>query len=106
MRTRNLLRLVGACSLVLATSLSVSTPASAWAGLSDKQKAHIEEFFHCNLLMWTDLDQFEAEQPPCGGTPNASALSSSGGTPRFETDQPCYRYPDEGSTSRLSYCPE
>jgi hypothetical protein len=77
MRNSRLPRLVGAAVLATATLLSLSTSANAWAGLSDKQKAHIEEFIHCNTLMWTDLAQFEAEQPPCGGNPNPGLKSIS-----------------------------
>lgn len=111
MRTRSLLRLASVASLALATALSISSPASAFAGLSDKQKAHIEEFFHCNYLMWTDLVQFEAEQPPCGGTPNVDlksiAATGSGSTKRERPD-PCENYPSGLVTiqGQPEYCPE
>ncbi|WP_423068153.1 hypothetical protein [Devosia sp. CN2-171] len=83
MRNRVLLRLVGAAVLATASLLSLSTSASAFVGFSDKQKAHIDEYIHCKILLLTDLAAFEAEQPPCGGTPNADlksiAATGSGG---------------------------
>jgi hypothetical protein len=79
MRTRDVLRLVGATSLATAGLLSLSTSANAWAGLSAQQQAHIETIIHCNILMWTDIKQFEAEQPPCGGTPAAKMDTMVGG---------------------------
>jgi hypothetical protein len=67
MRSRDILQLAGVCAFGLLASLSFSSSASAFAGLSDKQKAHIEEYIHCKTLLWTDLAAFEAD-PACGGT--------------------------------------
>ena len=69
MRNRDVLRLVGAASLAAVSLFSFTASANAWAGLSEKQQAHIDEFIHCKILLLTDIRQFEAEQPPCGGTP-------------------------------------
>lgn len=93
MRNRSLLRLVGAAVLASATLLSLSTSASAFSGLSDKQKAHIDEYIHCKILLLTDLAAFEAEQPPCGGTPivGINSIMGSGGSapPRGKPNIPC-----------------
>lgn len=75
MRIRDLLRLAGAAVLATTGLLAYTTSASAFVGLSDKQKAHIEEYIHCKILLLTDLAAFEAEQPPCGGKPNTSLNS-------------------------------
>lgn len=75
MRNHDLFRLFGATVLAASSLLAFSTSANAFAGLSDKQKAHIEEYIHCKTLLLTDLAAFEAEQPPCGGTPNVGLKS-------------------------------
>lgn len=104
MRNHNLPRLVGAAVLATATLLSLSTSASAWAGLSDKQKAHIEEYIHCKTLLLTDLAAFEAEQPPCGGTPATASIlpTGSGG---FEYRRPEKPDCDNQAESRIDGCP-
>lgn len=110
MRNSRLPRLVGAAVLATATLLSLSTSANAWAGLSDKQKAHIEEFIHCNTLMWTDLAQFEAEQPPCGGNPNPGLKSisamGSGGNSYRRPDKPDCEYPSGTVSALIIICPQ
>lgn len=94
MRNRDVMRLVGAASLAAISLFSYTTSASAWVGLSDKQKAYVEEYIHCKTLLFTDIKQFEAEQPPCGGTPNVDLKSlmptGSGGhyKPRCEYECP------------------
>ena len=107
MRNHHLPRLVGAAVLATATLLSLSTSASAWAGLSDKQKAHIEEYIHCKTLLLTDLAAFEAEQPPCGGTPNAGTRSltptGDGGYEYRRPEKPDCEYPTE--LARIDICP-
>lgn len=99
MRNRHLLRLAGAAVLATASLLSISTSASAFVGLSDKQKAHIDEYFHCKMLLLTDLAAFEAEQPPCGGTPNADlksiAATGNGGSDHRKREEPNCDYPTE-----------
>jgi hypothetical protein len=109
MRNRDLLRLAGAAVLASASLLSFSTSASAFSGLSDKQKAHIEEYIHCKILLLTDLAAFEAEQPPCGGNPNVGIHSiigspGSGAPDRCEyengTDSLVYENGD------YEYCPK
>jgi len=89
MRNRDLLRLAGACALGVVATLSYSSSASAYAGLSDRQKAHIEEYIHCKILLWTDLAAFEAD-PACGGTvvETRSIFSSGSGGPPPKRDEP------------------
>lgn len=78
MRNLDLLRLAGAATLGIASVLACSSPASAFAGLSDRQTSHIEEYIHCRTLLWTDLDAFNAD-PVCGGTPGVDWKSMSSG---------------------------
>ena len=61
MRNRDLLRCAGALALGMLAAVSYSSSASAFSGLSDKQKSHIEVNIHCNILLWTDLKAFEAD---------------------------------------------
>lgn len=110
MRNRNLLRLAGVALLASASLLSFSTSANAWAGLSDKQKAHIEEYIHCKILLLTDLAAFEAEQPPCGGNPNvgtASMAPAGSGYDYRKPEEPHCEYPS-GKTALVEgpYCPQ
>ncbi len=103
MRIRNLLRLAGACAFGVLAACSYSSSASAFAGLSDKQKAHIDEYIHCKILLWTDLAAFEAD-PACGGTAVETRSifpTGSGGSKRYEPPEEC-EYP----TGRIiSECP-
>lgn len=98
MRNHDLLRLAGAAVLATAGLLSFSTSASAFVGLSDKQQAHIEEYIRCKTLLLTDLAAFEAEQPPCGGTPNVGIKSiagmGNGGGERRRPEKPDCEYPN------------
>lgn len=91
MRRHNLLRLAGACALGLVASLSYASSASAFAGLSAKQQAHIETYIHCKTLLLTDFKAFAAD-PLCGGTPNFDRRSMGteigGATPPPEKE-PC-----------------
>lgn len=93
MRSRNVLQLAGACAFGLLASLSYSSSASAFAGLSDKQRAHVDEYIHCKILLWTDLAAFEAD-PACGGTvveTRSIVPTGSGGFKRYEP--PTCEYP-------------
>ncbi len=67
MRNRKIPGLAGACALGLLVAVSYSSSASAFGGLSDRQKAHIDEYIQCKILLMTDLAAFEAD-PACGGT--------------------------------------
>lgn len=105
MRKRDLLQLAGACAFGLLASLSYSSSASAFAGLSDKQKAHMDEYIHCKILLLTDLAAFEAD-PACGGLPNVDLKSmasviGSGGKKRPTCEYPTYSLLAE---SEYPYC--
>jgi hypothetical protein len=76
MRNR-LIGAIGAASFALTTILATSTGASAFSGLSAKQKAHIDEYFMCKTLLLTDVAAFNATEP-CGGTPSGDTASMSG----------------------------
>lgn len=93
MHIRDVARLAGAATLAAVSLFSYTTSASAWVGLSDKQKTHIEEYIHCKILLLTDIKQFEAEQPPCGGTPYADLKSlmptGSGGEQKMRCEYEC-----------------
>jgi len=100
MRNRDFLAVAGACALGLVASLSFSSPASAYAGLSERQRAHIAEYFHCRHLLWTDIPAFEAD-PVCGGPPNLdrqSMLESGNGAPPSK-EPPACEYPSYSSFS-------
>lgn len=103
MRNRELLQLAGAAAFGLLAAVSYSSSASAFSGLSDKQKAHVEVNIHCSMLLWTDLAAFEAD-PACGGTvvETRSILpTGSGGFKRYQPPVEC-EYP----TGRvISECP-
>ncbi|WP_439600357.1 hypothetical protein [Devosia sp.] len=105
MRNRDLLRCAGALALGMLAAVSYSSSASAFSGLSDKQKSHIEVNIHCNILLWTDLKAFEAD-PACGGTvvETRSILpTGSGGAKRYEPPPQECEYP----TQRIvSECPQ
>lgn len=73
MRNR-LIGAIGAASFALTTILATSTGASAFSGLSAKQKAHIDEYFMCKTLLLTDVAAFNATEP-CGGTPSGNTAS-------------------------------
>lgn len=108
MRNHRLLRLAGAAALATASLLSFSTSASAFVGLSDKQKAHIEEYIHCKILLLTDLDAFEAEQPPCGGTPNVGlksiAPTGNGGDDHRRPEKPDCQTPARTGLTEIIIC--
>jgi hypothetical protein len=103
MRKRDLLQLAGACAFGMLATLSYSSAATA-AGLSDKQRAHIEEYIHCKILLLTDLAAFEAE-PPCGGTAvetrSIFPTGSGGGQPR----KPSCEYPTPSLLAQSEYPP-
>lgn len=67
MRNSVVLRLVSAAALALMAPV-MSSPASAFVGLSDKQADEVSEFIKCKiyLLKW-DLESFEAD-PDCGSS--------------------------------------
>ncbi|MDC9824259.1 hypothetical protein PRN20_10970 [Devosia sp. ZB163] len=107
MRRSDLLRLLGVASLAVAASISLSaTAATAFSGLSDKQKAHIEEYFHCKKLLWTDIPAFNAD-PVCGGSGQyeLKSLAPTGDGVRPPPREPdCeWEYPEFGRQS--SECP-
>lgn len=106
MRNRDLLRLAGACAFGLIASLSYSSSASAFVGLSDKQKAHIDEYIHCKILLLTDIPAFEAD-PACGGTPNIDlkSLGSVQGSGGGRYEPPTCEYPTYSLTSESEYPP-
>lgn len=89
MRSRELLQLTGACAFGLLAAFSYSSSASAFAGLSDKQKAHIDEYIHCKILLWTDLAAFEAD-PACGGAAveTRSIFPTGSGSPQKHEEPP------------------
>lgn len=107
MRSRDILQLAGACALGLLASLSYSSSASAFAGLSDKQKAYVDEYIHCKTLLWTDLAAFEAD-PACGGTVvEARSIAPNGsgpGTPRVDPPKQECEY-EESILTFLRECP-
>lgn len=108
MRNRDLLRLAGACAFGLVASLSYSSSASAFSGLSAKQQAHIEEYIHCKILLLTDLVAFAAD-PACGGSPNVDTKSmasgpGSGPTKRYEPPTCEYTTYSLTSTSEYPIC--
>ena len=77
MRKLELLRLAGALGLAIAGCSVVVAPAQA-AGLSDKQKDEIAEFFKCEgYLLRGDLVSFEADAD-CGHGPPVMDLKSLG----------------------------
>lgn len=104
MRSRDVLQFAGACAFGLLASLSFSSSASAFAGLSDKQKAHIDEYIHCKILLWTDLAAFEAD-PACGGAgveTRSLFPTGSGSAPQRHEPPTCEYHP----TGRvISECP-
>jgi hypothetical protein len=106
MRKPNLLRLAGACAFGLLAAVSYSSSASAFAGLSDRQKAHIDEYFHCKFLLLTDLAAFEAD-PACGGTvvEAHSIFPTGSGDPQVRYEPPVCEYPTMSLLTE-SYCDE
>lgn len=104
MRKRDLLQLAGACAFGLLAAVSYSSGASAFAGLSDKQKAHIDEYIQCKILLWTDLAAFEAD-PACGGTPNVDlkSMASGSGSGIVHYEPPTCEYPTISLTSVSEY---
>jgi hypothetical protein len=105
MRSRDILQLAGACALGLLASLSYSSSATAFAGLSDKQKAYVDEYVHCKILLWTDLAAFDAD-PACGGTAvetrSIAPHDSGTGTPKPPKDECEY---EESIITFLRECP-
>ena len=75
---KHLIGALGAASFALLTVLATSSGATAFSGLSAKQKAHIGEYFMCQKLLLTDVATFNATEP-CGGTPSGSTASLFGG---------------------------
>lgn len=101
MHSRNIVRLAGACAFGLLASLTVSSSASAFGGLSDKQRAHIEEYIHCKILLLTDLAAFEAE-PPCGGSVLETRSIAPSGSGNFQPKYVPYRDPCYGGGDNYS----
>ncbi|OEO31512.1 hypothetical protein VW23_015940 [Devosia insulae DS-56] len=104
MRKRDLLQLAGACAFGLLATLSYSSTATA-AGLSDKQRAHIEEYIHCKTLLLTDLAAFEAEQPPCGGTALETRSIFPTGSGGGHIRKPTCEYPTYSLLTESEYPP-
>ena len=106
MRNRKLMQLAGACALGLLAAASYSSSASAFAGLSDRQKAHIDEYIHCKILLWTDLAAFEAD-PACGGTvvETRSIFPTGSGAPQKRYEPPTCEYPTISLLTESQYPP-
>ena len=99
---KRLAGVLGAASLSLTMILTGSTGANAFIGLSDGQKAHIDEYFMCKWLLLTDIPTYEATEP-CGGTPTGGSLltgKSSSGKP----DKPNCEYEYEYESLTIDYC--
>lgn len=95
MRNSVVLRMAGAAVLALMAGSVMTSPATAFVGLSDKQADEISEFIKCKTyLLKGDLASFEADDD-CGGGPVVSEfLGANGGGGHKERD--CYEYPSEG----------
>lgn len=93
MRKHDLLKLAGVCAFGLLSTLAYTSPAAAF-GLSDKQKAHIDEYIHCKILLWTDLAAFE-DDPACGGTvvETRSIFPTGSGDVQKRREPPTCEYP-------------
>lgn len=80
MRNSVVLRLASAAVLALMAGSVMSSPATAFVGLSDKQADEISEFIKCKTyLLKGDLRSFSAD-PDCGKGPVASGyLGAHGG---------------------------
>jgi len=96
MRNSVVLRLASAAALSLMAGSVMTSPATAFVGLSDKQADEVSEFIKCKtyLLKW-DLQSFEAD-PDCGKGPvSVQSLTygenaSGGGKPHDECYYPTF----------------
>lgn len=81
MRNSVVLRLASAAVLALMAGSVMSTPATAFVGLSDKQADEISEFIKCKTyLLKGDLASFNAD-PDCGkGRVVGEYLGAGGGS--------------------------
>ena len=108
MRNSVVLRLASVAAFAFVAGSVMSSPASAFIGLSDKQAAHIEKYIKCKTyLLKGDLESFSAD-PDCGkGHRVVESLTygMSGGKPREE--EHCYpEWPNNGLTiSTILECP-
>jgi len=111
---RNSVVLASAAVIALVAGSVMSSPATAFAGLSDKQADEISEFIKCKtFLLKGDLASFEAD-PDCGHGPVAIDLKSMGSqtgpSTRRERDN-CHEWtPEYGRFSVQTeggdeYCP-
>jgi hypothetical protein len=98
---KRLAGVLGAVSLSLTMILTGSTGANAFIGLSDGQKAHIDEYFMCQWLLLTDIPTYEATEP-CGGTPTGGSLLSGKGSSVQRKRECEYQYAFESLIS--DYC--
>ncbi len=86
------LRVASAGVFALMAGSVMTSPATAFVGLSDKQADEISEFMKCKTYLLTgDLASFE-DDPDCGGTPNAtqSMGSTTGAVSKKKHYEPCY----------------
>lgn len=90
----------------------ISSPATAFVGLSDRQADEISEFIKCKTyLLKADLGSFEAD-PDCGKGPVAYDLQSlgvhSGPSSRPDREEcytPSFGLLSEGNNGNGGYCP-
>lgn len=101
MRKQDFLKIAGACAFGLLATFSPTSTASAF-GLSDRQKAHVDEYIHCKILLLTDLAAFAAD-PACGGTPNIDLKSMASGLGNGGKKRPVCDYPTYSLTSISEY---
>ena len=110
MRNSVVLRLASAAVLALMAGSVMSTPATAFVGLSDKQADEISEFIKCKTyLLKGDLASFN-DDPDCGKGPvSAQYLGAKGSGGHTEREDECeWEWPDYGMFSVQSeggdYC--
>lgn len=110
MRNSQVLRLAGAAVLALMAGSVMSSPATAFVGLSDKQADEISEFIKCKTyLLKGDLGSFN-DDPDCGKGPVVSQyLGAHGGGASQSKRHECeWEWPSEGLFSTESeggdYC--
>ncbi len=111
MRNSVVLRLAGAAVLAIMAGSVMSSPATAFVGLSDKQADEISEFMRCKTyLLKGDLRSFN-DDPGCGKGPVAAEYLGPGSGGSGEKKHECeweWEWPSEGLFSIQSkgrdYC--
>lgn len=109
MRNSLVLRMAGAAVLALMAGSVMTSPATAFVGLSDKQADEISEYIKCQTyLLKGDLQSFDAD-PDCGKGPVAVEYLGPKGTGGPKHHDRCeYEWPSEGLFSTESeggdYC--